>query len=305
MLFDGTIGETVPPSRVSQRDLLIDSAKFSSEGYWAFCRFEGQDVPALRLGFQRGGFNAGTLECGSNPDHLQLHLELMTQEGAILWLPTGKYPAAHVKFDPGSMSISLEHDGRQIFSLQGWPEMEIHFCSEEGDLQADLLFALNTVTTLPDCRLPNSLFGMWESMGEVTGEIRYKQRPVAVQGKVFFDHTRVIPRNHLIVPRHMYVYTTLYFHDGSGLFGYHSVDTEGRFIEDYCFYIYLDSAHNGLFFENVSLGRLVFDSDGIAKAWEITVSNDRSVIGRKRHVARKSCFKILGFTGRATNKARV
>jgi hypothetical protein len=271
MLFDGAVGETVPGSLVSKHDYLIDSAKFSSEGNWAFCRFESEEVPALRLGFQRGGFNAGTFEREPRPNYLQLHLELMTREGAILWLPSGMYPATHVTSDSNSMSICLDHDGRNIVSLQGWPTIKCHFCSEEGDLQADLLFALNAVTTLPDCMLPHCLFAMWESMGEVKGEVRYKDRPVAVKGKVFFDHTRVIPRRHLIVPRHMYVYTTLYFEDGRGLFGYHSVDAKGRFIDGYCFYIYLDSAGNSRFFEDVSMGRLIFDGDGIAKTWEITI----------------------------------
>jgi len=109
--------------------------------------------------------------------------------------------------------------------------------------------------------------------------VRYKDGPVAVKGKVFFDHTRVIPRRHSIVPRHMYVYTTLCFEDGSGLFGYHSADAKGRVIDDYCFYVYLDSAGNGRLFEEVSMGRLIFDGDGIAKTWEIAIQmRDLSLI---------------------------
>ena len=60
-LFEGAVGETVPGSSVSKRDYLIDTASFPSEGNWAFCRFDSDEVPALRLGFQRGGFNGGIL----------------------------------------------------------------------------------------------------------------------------------------------------------------------------------------------------------------------------------------------------
>ena len=181
------------------------------------------------------------------------------------------YAATQVISDPDSMDIRFDYNGRNIIRLLGWPTIECHFCSEEGDLRADLKFALKTVTTLPDCVLPHCLFAMWESMGEVSGEVRYKERPIAVKGKVFFDHTRVIPRQHLIVPRHMYVYTTLYFEDGGGLFGYHSVDAQGRLIKGYCFYVYLDPAGNGRFCQDVSMVCLTFDADGIAKTWKISM----------------------------------
>ena len=271
MLFGAAVGETVSTSGVSRHDYLIDSARFASEGNWAFCRFEGEEVPALRLGFQRGGFNGGPSERESSPAYLQLHLELITREGAILWLPSGMYAATQVISDPDSMDIRFDYNGRNIIRLLGWPTIECHFCSEEGDLRADLKFALKTVTTLPDCVLPHCLFAMWESMGEVSGEVRYKERPIAVKGKVFFDHTRVIPRQHLIVPRQMYVYTTLYFEDGGGLFGYHSVDAQGRLIKGYCFYVYLDPAGNGRFCQDVSMVCLTFDADGIAKTWKISM----------------------------------
>ena len=66
-LFDGAVGETQPASLVSKHDYLIDPARFPSEGNWAFCRFDGDEVPALRLGFQRGGFNGGIRERDPSP----------------------------------------------------------------------------------------------------------------------------------------------------------------------------------------------------------------------------------------------
>jgi hypothetical protein len=269
-VFDGAVGRTVAAASVSQRDYLIDPNRFPSEGNWAFCRFEGEDIPALRLGFQRGGFNGGFAERDPSPLYLQLHLEVMTREGAILWLPSGMYRADRVISDPHSMNIRFDHDQRNILSFQGWPTIECRMCSEDGELQADLQFTLQAVTVLPDCRLPYCLFGMWESMGTARGSVRYRDRTVAVNGIVFFDHTRVLPRRHLSIPRHMYVYSTLFFEDGSGLFGYHSVDAHGNLIDGYCFNVYLDGAGNGRLLEDSELRGLGLDSDGIASRWEIS-----------------------------------
>lgn len=57
--FDGPVGVVVPAASVSKRDYLIDADRYPSEGNWAFCRFESDEVPAIRLGFELGGFNPG------------------------------------------------------------------------------------------------------------------------------------------------------------------------------------------------------------------------------------------------------
>src|SRR5450631_1951263 len=185
-IFGATVGCSVPAASFSKHDYLIDPSRFASKGNWAFCRFTSEEVPAARLGFQRGGFNGGSADLTPSPQYLQLHLELMTREGAILWLPSGIYPAGRVRTDPHTMNIELEHRGRKIFSFRGWPKIECHFCSEDGAAQADLQFDLTAVTVLPDCILPHCLFGMWECMGGVSGSVRSADRTIAVAGKVFF-----------------------------------------------------------------------------------------------------------------------
>jgi hypothetical protein len=267
-VFEGRVGASVAAALVPKRDYLIDPSRFPSEGNWAFCRFSGHDVPAARMGFQRGGFNGGIVDRVPSPAYLQLHLELMTREGAVLWVPSGIYPAERVRTDPQTMDIALDHAGRQIFSFHGWPKIDCHFRSADDYARADLHFDLKAVTVLPDCVLPHCLFGMWESMGDVSGSVRYGDRTVAVSGKVFLDHTRVIARRHSVIPRHMYVYTTLYFEDGSGLFGYHSVDAHGAPIEDYCFGIFLDAKGKGSLLTDTELTHLVVDEDGIASGWQ-------------------------------------
>ena len=155
MVYDGAVGQTLAATSVGQRDYLIDPKRFPSEGNWAFCRFDSEEVPALRLGFQRGGFNGGFVERQPSPLYLQLHLEVMTREGAILWLPSGIYRADDVISRADSMNIRLDQRQRNILSFRGWPTIDCHMCSDEGDLQVDLQFCLRAVTVLPDSRLPD------------------------------------------------------------------------------------------------------------------------------------------------------
>jgi len=119
------------------------------------------------------------------------------------------------------MDIRLDHNGQNIFTFRGWPTIECHFRSDDGDLQADLVFALNTVTTLPDCLLPIACLPCGIH-GGVRGTVRHLDRSIDVKGHVFFDHTRSfvgrIPR-----PTHCMCIPPL-FRQRRGLFGYHSVD---------------------------------------------------------------------------------
>ncbi len=160
--------------------------------------------------------------------------------------------------------------GREIFRLSGWPRIGCRFRSVDGDLEADLQFDLTTVSVLPDALHPYCVFAMWESMGRVHGRARYRDRTVELDGTVFFDHPRVIERRNDVVPRVMYVYVTLRFEDGRGLFGYHALDALDRPVEDYCFCMLVDAAGGGRLLSNGVLENLELDEDDIAKAWQLT-----------------------------------
>ncbi len=302
LLFDLPVGLPVPAAVFPKEDYLIDVGRFASEGNWAFCRFTSAQVPAARIGFQRGGFNGGHVERQPSRSYLQLHLELLTEEGAVIWIPSGIYDAGQVKSDPGCMDIRFDHEGRPIFSLGGWPRIECCFRSADDYAQANLQLDLKTVTVLPDALLPCCLFAMWESMGEVTGSVRYGTRKVTVSGKVFFDHTRVVPRSHAVVPRHMYVYTTLYFEDGSGLFGYHSLDVQGRPLEDYCYGVYLDAAGRGRLLRGTLLTCLILDRDGIAKSWQLSWRDAHLSIDAAVVVQETSILRCWGPAGAPRNR---
>jgi len=72
--FQGRAGDTLDAGALAADDRVLDGDRFASEGSWAFCRFTSVEVPAVRMGFQRGAFNIGRAVRPLDPDHLQVHL---------------------------------------------------------------------------------------------------------------------------------------------------------------------------------------------------------------------------------------
>ena len=97
-------------------------------------------------------------------------------------------------------------------------------------------------------RLPAAASGdanwMSDERGPKGGE---GTRPPPWRAKSFSTISCVIHPVHDIVRRQMYVYTTMYFEDGGGMYGYHTIDSQGRPIDYYCFGIYVDAAGKGRF----------------------------------------------------------
>lgn len=269
LTFSGIVGRTYPAAGFPKQDLLLDSRRFDSEGSWAFCRFTSEEFPAVRMGFQRGGFNIGTADRKPDPDLLQLHLEVMGRDGARLWLPTGRYPASAAQPHPEELDVRLEHEGREIFRIRGWPQMRWHFRSEEGELEVELAVSADTVTVLPDCLLPRCVFSMWETMASAQGTVRLEGRKVNVAGKVFYDHPRIVHAIHPVTPRKLYLYTTMYFEDGSGLFGYHALDEREQAIPYYCFGVHVDSSGKGSFLPEARTSNLKIGADNLPTGWSL------------------------------------
>jgi len=274
LCFSRPVGSTVPAASLPAEDLLFNLQRFPSEGCWAFCRFASEEVPAVRMGFQKGGFNIGAFEYDPDPSLLQLHLEIMCRDGGVLWLPTGRFPAGRIEFDDSSRSVILRHNSRDILRVHGWPKMEWHFQSDDGEAEVRLETTVNSVTVLPDCLLPHCVFAMWESMGTARGTVRWQERTVAVEGSIFYDHPRVLCRSNAVTPRVMYLYTTMRFEDGSGIFGYHAVDAEASPIAYYCFGVHVDPKGNGRFLPAARLDGLLIDRDSLPCAWRLAWGDD-------------------------------
>jgi hypothetical protein len=99
--------------------------------------------------------------------------------------------------------------------------------------------------------------------------VRIGGRRVPVEGKVFYDHPRIVNAVRPVKPRKMYLYTTMYFEDGSGLFGYHAVDEQDRPIPYYCFGVCIDPSGKGSFLPEAHTRRLQIGADQIPTRWRL------------------------------------
>jgi hypothetical protein len=208
------------------------------------------------MGFQRGGFNIWPEPRHADPDLLQLHLEVIAADGAHLWLPTGSYPAGDLRSDRARKDVRLERDGKELLAISGWPEMTWRARTEDGEMEVELEVSTSSVTVLPDCILPHAVFGMWETVGVARGRVRIGAETFAVDGSMFYDHTRVLHRDHPVPGRQRYLYTTIALDDGSALFGYDATDVTGRPIPDYCFGVIVDPSGAGRFLPTTDAARM-------------------------------------------------
>ena len=274
-VFAGIVGQTSRAGDVAPSDYLVDRGRFHSEGDWAFCRFDSPDIPAVRFGYQIGSFDIGPDPGPQDASLLQLHLEVMTAEGGFLWVPTGRYPGELLESSSKDKDVRLSVDGMEIMRIAGWPHMSWQMRSDDGELEVALDVDIATVSVLPDCLLPRSVFAMWETVGRTRGHVTVGSQRFDVDGHMFFDHTRVLQVPHLVVPRRMYLYTTLALADGSGIFGYHAVDEKDLPLDYYCFGIHVDPSGRGTFLGRADLTELEFDADGLPCSWHLVWQGDQ------------------------------
>jgi len=266
-VFAGRVGRTYAAADVHPGDYLVDRGRFDSEGDWAFCRFSSPRIPAVRFGYQLGSFDIGPEPGPRDPSLLQLHLEVMTADGGLLWVPTGRFPGDLLGSSAETKDVHLAVDGRDILDISGWPRMSWQMRSDDDELEVSLEVTIDTVTVLPDCLLPHSIFAMWETMGRTHGHVRVGSERIEVEGQMFYDHTRVRHIRHDVAPRRMYLYTTLGLADGGGLFGYHAIDSAGSPIDYYCFGVHVDPSGRGTFLDDASMPALELDDDGLPSSW--------------------------------------
>ena len=269
---------------------------------WAFCSFRGQDIPAIRMGFQRGGFNIGADLRPPDPALLQLHLEVMTERGGLLWLPTGVYPADELRIDPDRLGVRLQQGGDAILGISEWPNMAWHLRSSDDAMEVHLSISIETVTLLPDALLPQSNFAMWAATAKTRGQVRIEARTVALAGVAVVDRPRIIDEPHDVVPRRRYLYTTLALADGGTIFGYHAEDVAGHPILDYCFGVFVDPAGDGQFLPTAETSAIQLDHDGIPVRWHLDWRGERVSLAADIEVRPLPLLRAWGSPGAPTTR---
>lgn len=277
-VYLGRVGETYPAAEVDPDDYIVDPDRFDSEGDWAFCRFTSSRVPAVRFGYQLGSFNIGPDAGQRDASLLQLHLEVMTSDRGLLWIPTGRFPGELLDSSSDSKDVRLAVGGDEILRISGWPQMSWWMRSDDDEIEVSLDVLIDTVTVLPDCLLPHCVFAMWETMGRTQGHVRIGSERIPVEGQMFFDHTRVRHVRHAVSPRRMYLYTTLALDDGGGLFGYEAIDDTGSPIDYYCFGVHVDASGRGTFLPDATVSQIGYDADGIPSTWRLDWAGDEMTV---------------------------
>ena len=267
--FEGVIGKTIAPERFPARNYLIDDAQYDYEANWAFCRFDDDQVLAARFGFGRGRFDTRDYGVVNEPSRsfLFMHVELMTQDGAMLWTNPDGFTAQQVTLAAGEMDMRLRVNQNDIFRVQGWPRMNWYFGSDDGEIEVDLQFDPANVTILPDLAMQHNLFAMWLATGRVQGEVRFRESRRHVSGTMFFDHPRINVQTNDVPSFGWYIYTPMHFEDGSCLAGYFTRDAAGHIREDYSFGLYVDAGGRGHWLQQTNLDDFQFDERGQPWSW--------------------------------------
>jgi len=294
--FIGTIGQTLSPGDFAAANYLIDENRYDYEGNWAFCRFTSEEVPAARFGFGRGKLDLTDygLKVPASKSFLWLHIELMTAEGALLWLCTEKFKAEEVMMKPDIMDMRLPCAGREIFCIRGWPQMKWRFESDDSEVEVDMQLEIMNVTILPDCIMPRNFFSMWLAVCSAQGELAFKNRKVKVSGTAFYDHPRINVQNSSVPPFGWYLYTPMRFSDGSCLACYYTQDGRKRPVDYYCFGIYLDANGKAVWLGETKLTGIDFDGDGKPKTWNMNCQGKGLNLNVHANVRDASILKAWG-----------
>ena len=267
------VGETIPAAGLPASDLMIDDSHYDYEGNWAFCVFDGDEAPAARFGFGRGMVDladyGGSL---GSKSFLMLHIELMLQAGAALWLGTGRHTASEVAISADRMENRLRTGDRTILDISGWPVMRWQMESDDGEAAVEMTFTANVVTVLPDCIMQHNYFAMWLAIAEARGEVRFGETRVPVSGTAFYDHPRIIVKTSDVPVLGWYLYTPIRMSDGSHFIAYYAQDQSGARIDYYSFGAYFDPQGNATWFPEARLYDLTFDADEKPKSWRADYS---------------------------------
>ena len=294
--FSGTIGQTIAPTDFPSSNYIIDDSKYDYEGNWAFCRFNSEAILAARFGFGRGMLDLSDYGANIVPSksYLWLHIELMTSEGAVLWLCTEKFKAEMVAIKKDSLDIEFVYGRHEIFSIHGWPQMKWHFESDDREVEISMEFNIRNVTILPDNIMPLNLFAMWLAFCDINGSIRINGKQIQVTGTAFYDHPRINVQYHEVPTFGWYLYTPMRFSDGSYLAAYYTETADGDAVDYYCFGLYIDNTGKSIWLEKTKITSIAFDDDNKPKSWVMQLDGREMEITIDACVTDTSISKIWG-----------
>ncbi|MCC6579408.1 MAG: hypothetical protein IT440_03145 [Phycisphaeraceae bacterium] len=272
--FVGPIATGIPAAEMALSNLAIEDGLYDYEGNWFFCALDGPRTPVMRIGFGRGRF-AGTDYTAQTDGplaempagFLAVHVEVVTDEGAVCYVPAGAFDPNGVKMAKGRHEVEYLHEGKRIFRLAGWPRIDCDFRSADGELTVTAQVDVETVVIFPDTLLPNNRFAMWGSVGKLNGECVYRGERMALKGSAFFDHPRIRIERTGAAKFGFYLYQPIRLSDGSHIISYVTEDFAGNRVADGVFVMWISPEGKVRTLWNLEAFEMKLDGDRHLETW--------------------------------------
>lgn len=275
-LYASPVGQSVAPELVSESDLLIDAAKYNYEGNFAVACFDDDRFLGARFGFGKGAVDLSDFGVAHTPDKsfVALHIELLTREGAALWLASGQYAADQIAV--ASDRIDMKLPG--VFEIAGYPQMHWRFNSADNDLEIDAQLSVRNLTVLPDSLTQHNLLAMWASVCDIRAKVRLGDDAGEVWGVAFHDRPRVLLRQNPVPTFGYRLYTPIRFDDGSTLIAFYTQDVRKNPVVNACFGVFHDAQGGAHFLPLARVLDLKLDLDRKPATWEQHLEGEGVVI---------------------------
>ena len=261
--FHGVIGQQFSVENFPFSNIVTDKSKYVSDCNWAFCRFDDDEIVGARFGITRGflgstdyGFAADKPE-----DSCELRVEVVTRDGAYLWIEDTKYKAADITIPPNEYQHALFDHGEEILHLSGWPVITWKMSSSDGSLKIAATLQPKSLFILPDSLLRSSRFSMWIAVCSISCVITIDGKQKEVQGTAFYDHPRIIRERNSVPEFGSYNYLPVWFNDGSYFVSYYSEIVDGTRNDNYTFGYSIDSSGSFREFQPDGIQSITFDED--------------------------------------------
>ncbi|MDD5677405.1 MAG: hypothetical protein PHW60_05345 [Kiritimatiellae bacterium] len=261
--FEGVVGLPVAAAEFPPANRITDKSRYALDGNWAFCRFDDPDIIGARFGLNRGFMNSTDygFPVDQPDDGCALRVEILTREGAYLWIENNKYKAHDIHIPPRSYQHTLAVAGRDILKLSGWPVIRWSMSSDDGFLAIDVVLDPKTVVILPDHVLKNSRFSMWLAVCALRGSVTMGDSKKNIRGMAFYDHPRITRERNDVPEFGTYNYIPVRFNDGSCFISYYGETADGRRNDSYSFGYYLDRRGLVSEFKPDGIQTVTFDAD--------------------------------------------
>lgn len=269
--FTGEVGTFVQPSEFPEENYVITKGKYDYEGNWAFCVFDHPYIVGARIGYGTGQFDARDYFPNANapdPSYMQVHVEIMTADGAYQWVNSVDFKADHLDLVQGKFQEKIVRNGKEVLHLSGWPDINWNMASDDGSIVAEMQLQPETVTILPDNLMPSQIFGMFLAFCNIKGKINLEGQEFVVSGTSFYDHTRILATPTDAPPYGMNFYTPVRLNDGSYLGAYFTTDHKGQPRDGYCFAVYAGADGTYRYIKQHSMSDIKLDADHLPESWK-------------------------------------